>query len=322
MKTLTNTLTFVFILGSLNVNAQAFREFTLKKGVTVSELLVEDLNLTGIYGRGRILEKVLSFNNLNQLEARSLPVGTKIKIPETIIKGDILVEPQPAISEVAEAPEQLIPGPESVPKPVSRPTQEESFVSTLSADAEIGWYSYTGKSPEEGSFSASGNYIALNLGNSWKRTRWMYEAQGRAALFCLVCGSANIIIPTFELDGSALWFLKKNLAIGPGAGLARYFYIFGDEGNDERIHRVVPRLFLQLFWQPMDKYLVEAKAGTTWATKVDEVEVETLPFLEIGFFRQLNPSWTLGGAYRYESRKVENFEQTFNQLGLEIKRDF
>lgn len=92
-------LTFV-VLANISLNGLS-ETYKLNKHETVSELLKVRLKISPIY-QNRYLAEVLNFNNLTFEQARRLPIGAEIKLPESVIA-------QIPPSEVAPEPEVTAP---------------------------------------------------------------------------------------------------------------------------------------------------------------------------------------------------------------------
>ena len=108
---------FLFLFIPVLALADTSGVYSLEKGQTISGLLHDQLGISPIYGKGKALSEVLRFNSLSFKQARALPAGHVIKVPDHMIKKEVPDPVEPASQKVPdEEPKAALPPEEELPE--------------------------------------------------------------------------------------------------------------------------------------------------------------------------------------------------------------
>lgn len=284
----------------------SYRTFVLKNNQTISHLLYYDLKISPIYGKNGFLEKVLRFNDISKKDSKGLPEGYLIKVPEEFLTD--MPSKELSKDEVINSP------PKHVDLPQISSSSKKWKLST-------GLISTSGKSKDEGQFSAfgplvGGELIVLNKFRNWETS---YEFNVESS--CLDC---EYFIPSLlTVRGSTLAQKKFNESMqgGVGISLARNFYVVGKGREYKIIYGHIPYIILPIS-RSFQSFDLSARGGFNLPSKVNKRRLNSSPILMMKIHTPFRNDWELAIDFVYEERNLESFKQNYSELTLGLSKPF
>lgn len=291
--------------------AQESGTFYLKKDETVSDLLYNRLKLSPIYGKNKHLEKVLIYNRLDLGNAKSLPIGHPIVVPDFLMPETTQM-PLMTLPERKTRPDeidQIVPSEDEAPEIKLPPLKNQHYFS-----ARGGIYAYSGKSNEGSSFSAGGPMGVIEYGYLFRGHQWTNALNGSLFALCVDCRAKDESVLSGSIGASLMRKVSERFSIGGGAEVARDFFVQEKNREDTVVYGIVPKLFLGLEIIS-DSYFGRLRAGQNLSTTLEnDSSVGQAPFAKARFTRRITPNWDVGVDLAHERRKVAGYDQGLSTL--------
>lgn len=294
--------------------AQEGGTFYLKKDETVSDLLYNRLKLSPIYGKNRHLEKVLIYNKLNLGNAKSLPVGHPIIVPDFLM-DESTQTPTVTLPTGNTRPveiDQVPPSEDESPKTpeIKLPTLKNQHYFSVRG----GMYAYSGKSNEGSSFSAGGPIGVIEYGYLFRGHEWTSSLNGSLFALCVDCTARNESVLSGTIGASVMRKVSERFSFGGGAEVARDFFIQEKNRVDKIAYGIIPKLFFGMEFMS-NSYFGRVKVGQSLSANLDnDSRAEQAPFAGARLTRRITPRWDIGIDLTHERRKVEGFDQGLSTL--------
>jgi hypothetical protein len=301
----------LILTSSLALANEPYTIYQMEQGETVSNVLMDKLRISPIYGRGKTLDYVLKSNGLTRRSSKSLPIGFELKIPSSLLPLKEISRPPSPFEESKATP---------VPQETEPPLKlNHHFLASLLGGA----FYYEGSSDSSEKFSGSGLLIGGKVSHLASSDNWLLETAFKAKLHHFKSEDTNKLIPTFDFEFSPRRTMNELFKIGPGVGLKRDFYFTRDLADTGSVdYAFVPNVFVSTQYAAADLQLTFNAGMNLPAKTEDNLQLETRPFLSLGLTKFLKTGFSYGIDANYESREIDELKQRFISIDFSIGRRY
>lgn len=301
---------FLMIFLSHRGIAEPFHIFPLKSDQSVSELLYEDLEIRPIYGRERILSKVLRFNGLSLIKSKSLPSGYKVKVPIRFLK-DMVPNSEVRINNKSNS-ENLVP-------------QENKIGHRNFFFLGAGSYFYSGDSKDRGSFSGTGNLLGLDYSHVFSNNHGSLRSTFKFDSANIKSPEINGFLSNYAISIEPLKKVSTEFKLGVGGEIAREFILLiSSDGEQQVQYALFPKVFIASEYLIKEFLILNLNLGLSLPSETNnQLKTSSRPFGDISLIYGDDSMGWLGRLQAgWEMRNVSGFEQSYKRLILSLGKSF
>lgn len=301
---------FLMIFLSHRGIAEPFHIFPLKSDQSVSELLYEDLEIRPIYGRERILSKVLRFNGLSLIKSKSLPSGYKVKVPTRFLK-DMVPNSEVKNNNISKS-ENLVP-------------KENKILHRNLFFLGAGSYFLSGDSKNRGSFSGSGYLLGLDYSHLFSNDYGSLRSTFKFDSANIKSPEINGFLSNYAISIEPLKTLSNAFKLGVGGEIAREFILLiSPDGEQQVQYALFPKVFIASEYLIKEFLILNLNLGLSLPYETNnQLKTASRPFGDISLIYGDDSMGWLGRLQAgWEARNVSGFEQSYKRLTMSLGKSF